>query len=40
MLYEVITVRFDPKTMRCDFVSGPWAAWAKGLVALGFIVKG
>lgn len=33
-------VRFDPKTMRCDFLTGAWAAWAKGLVALGFIVKG
>jgi len=33
-------VRFDPTTMRCDFLTGPWAAWAKGLAALGFIVKG
>lgn len=31
-------VRYDPRTMRTEFLTGPWAPWAKSLTALGFIV--
>ncbi|WP_310600486.1 hypothetical protein [Desulfobulbus sp.] len=33
------TVLFDPKRMTVSFESGPWAAWAKNLKALGFIQR-
>jgi hypothetical protein len=33
------TVIYDPKRMTVSFESGPWAAWAKDLKALGFILR-
>lgn len=32
-------VLFDPKGMTVSFLSGPWSTWAKGLKALGFIMR-
>ena len=32
-------VRFNPKTMRAAFLSGPWKTWAKDLKILGFILR-
>ncbi|MDI3493788.1 MAG: hypothetical protein PWP17_1672, partial [Desulfomicrobiaceae bacterium] len=32
-------VLFDPKSMTATFQSGPWAAWARGLQVLGFIIR-
>ena len=32
-------VLFDPKGMTVSFLSGPWSTWAKGLKALGFILR-
>jgi hypothetical protein len=32
-------VLFDPQRMTVSFLSGPWSTWAKGLKALGFILR-